>query len=982
MSKKTTKPKVKKKLFIVRRTVATVLVTIIAVACIVLSMLFTDMKAMIDDHPELDINQLTTEESSRIFDSEGNMIAEIGYKLSDNIKFEEMPASLIDAFVSIEDSRFFEHEGFDISRFIAAVINNIRSGDIFGTGASTLTMQIIKNSFFVTEDELAPNTVERKVQEISMAIDLEKEMEKEEILEMYLNKINFGVPSSVGVGKAAEYYFGKEVSELNLSESAYLAGVINAPSALNVFKNLEAGTIRRNEVLNMMQRHGYITATENALAQSINLEDQLVNNEDYRANDYIYSHYIDTVINEVTELTGVNPFSRGMDIYTALVPSQQIAIEEIQNGDVVNFDDEKVQVALVTLNNQTGEIVAIGGGRPDEEQVQRGFNRATDAYRQPGSSMKAVLSYALAFENLGYSTEHIIEDGPYAYAGGNFVNNFSRTFRGDVSIKDAVIGSLNIPAIKALEEVTRATSYSYVIQYLKNIGFSDNTAENFSLGYAIGSANFQASTVEVASSHATIINEGNYIKPHTITRIEIEGQDPIIPQYAETNAISAEAAYLAAYTMGEAVNAPISGGTSATRLKQGYPVYGKTGTTDHDATFVNVGIPEGAGKDSWIVASTSQYTNAIWYGYDSSSEGDYLKNPVAAGDLTAAMANYLLDALEPTYTPTAIPRPAGVTSITHIKGVFPYARPIEGMDSSLIVTSLVKSEYATLTDYAAPELDNLATQTVTSSKLFLGGLELNITMTPYPDQDMLIVAEDTKEMSATNASGATLTRTGRRAFDPSWIFGAVRYGTEVKINGAVVETVVDEKNSREVRLSNVQANQNIQVCSFYRWDKNDDIRSNEVCETINSGEASLVFPRFAGLPVSDFTKWIETNSTANYSLKMTTPSRSDQVGKISKVSPDFSNKDSVEKTQLDASTFTVEYFDQEINSANIVNQRVSAVRNQFRNKITIPADVDNNATITSFTVGGKTFNASSTGTFLLSELASSNYVLTVQAETR
>ena len=209
-----------------------------------------------------------------------------------------------------------------------------------------------------------------------------------------------------------------------------------------------------------------ILQPENALAQSINLEVSKICERLY-------------LINEVTELTGVNPFSRGMDIYTALVPSQQIAIEEIQNGDVVNFDDEKVQVALVTLNNQTGEIVAIGGGRPDEEQVQRGFNRATDAYRQPGSSMKAVLSYALAFENLGYSTEHIIEDGPYAYAGGNFVNNFSRTFRGDVSIKDAVIGSLNIPAIKALEEVTRATSYSYVIQYLKNIGFSDNTAENF-----------------------------------------------------------------------------------------------------------------------------------------------------------------------------------------------------------------------------------------------------------------------------------------------------------------------------------------------------------------------------------------------------------------------------------------------------------------------------------------------------------------------
>lgn len=969
------KPKTRKRLFIFRRSLALILVTLITVACIVASLLFTEMKAMIDERPELDISQLSTEESSRIFDASGNLVAEIGNKLSDNITYDEMPAALIDAFVSIEDSRFFEHDGFDISRFVVAAIGNIKAGG-FDSGASTLTMQIIKNTFFATDEAQADVSIERKVQEISMALDLEEELSKEEILEMYVNKINFGVPTSVGLGKAAEYYFGKEVHELNLSESAYLAGVINAPTTFNAFRNLKAASNRRNEVLRLMQRHGYISAQEKELAQSIKLEDLLVDNHDYVANDYIYSDYIDTVINEVISLTGVSPFSRGMDIYTALVPSQQEAIEEVQNGNVVNFDDDKIQVALVTLNNQNGEIVAIGGGRPGTEEVQRGFNRATDAYRQPGSSMKSVLSYALAFETLGYSTQHIIEDGPYAYVGGDFVNNFSRTFRGDVTVTDAVVGSLNIPAIKALEEVTKATSYGYVIQYLKNLGFSNTTAENFSLGYAIGSANFQASTVEIAASHATIINAGNYIKPHTVTRIEIEGQDPIIPQYASVSAISEEAAYLAAYTMGEAVNAPVSGGTSATLLKQGYPVYGKTGTTDHDDTFVGVGIPNGAGKDSWIVASTSQYTNAIWYGYDTSKDGDYLRNPVAAGNLTAAMANYILDALEPIYTPTAITRPAGVSSITHVNGVFPYARPIEGMDDSLVVTGLIKSEYATLTDLEAPELENLASQNVSSSRLLFNGLKLDVTLSPYPDADKLVVAEPTKEMSATNKDGVTMTRTGRRVFDPSWIFGAVRYGTEVKINGQVVETLISEENVLEIPLTNVQANQNIEVCSFYTWEKNEERRSNVVCETINSGEATVSFPSFTNLNVSEFVTWIEANSSASYELAMTSPSNKDQVGKIVRVSPDFYNRDNVGQSLIDETNFKVTYYDQEINSSTIIGQSVNSVRNQYRNKLTIPNDVSGSATIVSFTVGSNSIN-SPNQVFLLSDLQANNYNLNV-----
>lgn len=963
------------KLFIFRRSIALILTTIVIVACVIAANLFTDMYAMIQTRPELDLDRLQTGESSRIYDSEGELVAEIGTRISDNVTYEQMPTSLVDAFISIEDSRFFEHEGFDISRFISAAIGNIRSGDLLGgTGASTITMQVMKNAFFVSEGQAAPTTLERKVQEISMAIDAEEQLDKKTILELYVNKIEYGATNSVGVSKAAEYYFGKEVSELGLSESAYLAGVINAPSALNAYRNLGAATTRRNEVLNLMERHGYITAQENKLAQAVRLEDQLVDENDFQGNQYPYQHYIDAVINEVVELTGVSPFNVGMDIYTPLIQSQQQAVEDIQNGNVVEFDDDKIQVGLVTLNNNTGELVAIGGGRPDEDNIQRGLNRATSTYKQPGSSLKPIVDYALAFDVLGWSTNHTIEDGPYAYAGGDFVNNYSRRFSGDVGVTEAVIRSLNIPAIKTLEAVSQQTGSGYIIQYLKNIGVDEAIADQYSLGYAIGSANFQVTPVQLAAMHGAMVNGGLYIKPHTVLRIEIEGQEPIIPVYAETQVVSEQAAYLAATTMKAAVDAP--SGTSAIHLKQPYPVYGKTGTTDHDDTFVSVGIPDGAAKDSWIGASTNMFTSSIWYGYDTSSEGDYQVDANRGSNKTAAMANYLMDNLLTVHTPQAIERPAGISSITYVKGTYPYAAPTEGMDESLIETSLIKSQFANLVELETPELLELESQNVEQGRLLFGGLRLNVTMTPYPDTEKLEVAPATKEMSATNYRGQTRTAEGTRAFDPSWIFGAVQYGTEVRVDGEVVESIIDENNAKEFTVSNIRGNQNLQVCSFYTWEKNHDNRSNEVCETLNSGEPEgQAFPNFRGLPTAQFENWITQNSTASYEFRAVDANTVNQVGTVSRINPDYSTESDITQEQMDSTNFIVEYYEKTYSVDEFVGRTVRDIirGNNYNQFVTLMGYADESQTITGLQV------EVTNGQFNLTQLTKSDnrYILPV-----
>lgn len=642
--------------------------------------------------PELNIEDLLSEESSKIYDTNGTLITEIGTYYRDNIKYDECPTSLVDAFLSIEDSRFFEHNGFDIPRFTKAALETfILRRD--GGGGSTFTMQLVKNSYFSidagddsTEREA---TIEYKVQQIFLSMQLETQLNKKEIFELYVNKLNFG-DRIRGVEKAAQYYFGKSASELNLSESALLAGIVNLPNKYNPYHYLDYATQRRNEVLYLMRQHGYITTEEYRLAKSIRVEDQLVGadklNEKSENDDY--AEYVDVVIEEAVKMTGKDPVIYGMDIYTAMNPTIQSRIEAIERGETsVVYSDDLMQTSIVSMNNKNGEIVGIGGGR-NYEGGARLLNRATSQYKQPGSSVKPILSYALGFEYLGYSTDEILMDKPIPFPGeGRVLQNANGEYHGEVTIKDAVAYSYNIPAILTLQHVTAKIGGDAVVEYMRNLGFSRASNANYHMSYAIGGNAFETTVSELAGAHAAIVNLGVYNEPHTIRKLETTDGEIFYPENQNRRVLSSGSAYLTDILMEYNVSSGIYNYMQV--LRRSYPVYAKTGTTDWGSDGLQYGIPQGAMKDKWMVASTSQYTNAVWVGYDKAVAyaGTYFPTWKALMNIPGKIQLELLDAEEEAGGDlSGVQQPSDVQAVTYARGTWPH---ISGIRND--ITSLVSS---------------------------------------------------------------------------------------------------------------------------------------------------------------------------------------------------------------------------------------------------------------------------------------------------
>lgn len=771
---------------------------------------------MIKAAPELKMENLLSSESSKVYDSEGVLIADLGEYLRENISYDDLPESLIDAFVSIEDSRFFEHNGFDVPRFTKAFLeiaqNALRTHQIvFSQGGSTFTMQLIKNSYFTLDAKenstIASKSIDRKVQEIYMALNLEQTVSKEEIFEMYVNKLNFG-GNIRGVQKAAQYYFGKDAKELTLSESALLAGIVNLPNSYNPYYHLDWATDRRNEVLDLMVYHGYIAQDEANLAKSIRIEDLLVG-ENYiqKQAGGSYQGYLDAVINEVIDKTGKSPYDNSMEIYTCLKRTVQDEIDAIQAGENENvvFLDENMQVAIVSMNNQTGEIVGLGGGRNYDEAGARAFNRATQMYNQPGSSVKPFLSYALAFDYLGWATDHVITDRPYVYRGTSLrLQNFDGKYRGDVLLNEAVAASLNTPAIQTLQEVLDTIGRDAVIEYLQDLGFDKVSQDNFDTGFGIGGSTFTATPVQLAGAHAALINGGKYIEPHTISRIVFADGSEYIADTEGKQVISEEAAYMTATLEQYCVDGPFFNYMQI--LRREYPIYAKTGTSDWGTYGMQYGIPRGAAKDKWMVSSSSQYTNVVWLGYDKAEEGvdtwfnSYKSSQNIPGKISKEMLDVLHEDMEE--KPAALVRPEGVVSITHIIGTFPYVAPIAGMDSSLITTGLIKKEFAVLSN------------TIGSSDTGLNSFQAH-----FNEEGALVLTWGTgncvngvKDISL-HENGVNYEATGRCYFDWSMLTGSGgSKAADIMVNGEYLRTVWAEGSSTKVW--DLDRNASIQACGF------------------------------------------------------------------------------------------------------------------------------------------------------------------------
>ncbi len=907
------KPKVKRKINKVNLWAVIIsCVAIIGLICLTIGLIV--IVGMLKSKPELDVSEFTNSESSVIYDEDGNQIAELGTTIRENVTYDDLPNVLVDAFVATEDSRYFEHNGFDVPRFAKAFLSNLKTMS-FSQGGSTFTMQLVKNTYF-SNDETGQSAsrsglsgVTRKVQEIALAMELEKsnEVNKKTILELYLNKLNFGGNRNIrGIQKASEYYFGKDVTDLNLAESALLAGVINAPNAYNPFNNLELATQRRNEVLYLMRYHGYITEDEYQLARSIKVEDLLVDYTETSSGGSTspYQAYIDQVISETYTLTGKDPYTTGMRIYTYMNKEIQKTMDSIQeeNYDGIAFPDDEFEIASIAVNNQTGAIVGILGGRNYASGGSLLLNHATEQKKQPGSAIKPILDYVLAFENLGWSTSHVLVDKPITYAGTSIVvANANGYYSGQVTLRDALGNSLNTPAIQTLQAVIDAKGKQYVVDYLNSMGI-EISYDDFDIQCGIGGNKITVSCLDIAGAQAALLNLGQYTKPHTISRIEfLDGKSPITPTYTTTQTVSSEAAYM----MDTLLESNVSGGYANLMqiLIDDYKVYAKTGTTDWGTSGQAYGIPTGSIKDAWMVASSTNYTVATWIGYEKAQKdkqsyitvSDYLTN------IQGKTTNAILDKTVSEYgSPTTLERPSGVVSITHILGTYPYAATIEDMDSKYITTGYIKKEYATLVD---PQTANISSMD-SNPTISYDGTKLKITWPKYPDESALKEAEDTMDISLTRSDGSIIIgATGKRLFDYSWVYGPVRYKAEIKVNGTSTGTVTSEteENSFEVTAT---AGDKITACAYYGYEKL-NISSSQKCVDVTVEDKDVIMTIPNTTDTSEIKTYLESLGAKVDVIEKTGDSESLTIVDNNGVPYSVGISETIKQSALNKLTFTV-----------------------------------------------------------------------------
>ncbi len=525
--------------------------------------------------------------SSQIYDINGNEIANV--HADENrmpVKLSQVPQNLQDAFVAVEDNRFYDHMGVDPRGIARAVWANIR-GRTVSEGGSTITQQLAKNAY-LTQDR----TLKRKVQEVFLALQLERQYTKQEILEMYLNQIYFG-QGAYGVQAAARTYFGKNVEDLDLNECAILAGIPKSPNYYSPMNNLKASNERKGVVLDQMVKYGYIDSATAAKWKPI--EPTIVKPAKKKDTEPA-SYFIDYVTQLLIDKYGADAvYKDGMKIYTTLDPDMQAAAEEaIQELPVGRTDDNGIkqpQGAIVAIDPHTGYIKAMVGGRGNDQ-----FNRATMAERQPGSAFKPFV-FAAALENK-FTPDTTINDSPIKI-GDWEPQNYDRTFSGAVSLREVAIHSLNVPTVKIAQKL----GIDKPIYYAQQMGITtfvlDGPQNDRNLSTALGGLTKGVTPLEMTSAYGTFANKGVHVDSVAILKV-LDRNGKVLEEAApeQHNVISESSAAQLTSMLQDVIRK----GTGR-RANIGRPAAGKTGTTSdyHDA---------------WFVGYTPDLVAAVWVGND------------------------------------------------------------------------------------------------------------------------------------------------------------------------------------------------------------------------------------------------------------------------------------------------------------------------------------------------------------------------------
>ncbi|HEL9645186.1 TPA: PBP1A family penicillin-binding protein [Streptococcus suis] len=566
--------------------------------------------------PELTEEALTATVSSKIYDKDGNLIANLGSEKRSNAETGEIPTDLVNAIVAIEDQRFFEHRGIDVIRIAGSLVNNLSGGNL--QGGSTLDQQFIKLTYFSTSAK--DQTLKRKIQEAWLALQLERRNTKQEILTYYVNKVYMS-NGNYGMKTAAKSFYNKELKELSLAQLALLAGMPQAPNHYDPYVQPEAAKNRRDLVLSQMLKQEYITQEQYEAAVVTPIEDglqPLSNNSAYPA---YMDNYLKEVIEEVETKTGYNLLTTGMDVYTNVDSAAQQELWNIYNSDTyVTYPDENFQVASTVVDVSNGRVIAQLGSRNQDTSVSFGINQAVETNRDFGSTMKPITDYAPALENGVYtSTGDTIVDGPYNFPGSTTpVYNWDKSYYGTITLKSAIQYSRNVPAVKALEEtgLTKANAFLnsigiYYPKLLYSNAISSNTTDS--------SSKYGASSEKMAAAYAAFANGGTYYAPYYVNKI-IFSDGTATDYTSEGKKVMTEET---AYMMTDMLKSVMSYGTGLNGAVDGVPMAGKTGTSNYaDTEIAEILASNEAANYSTIVAPdenfvgySTKYAMAVWTGY-------------------------------------------------------------------------------------------------------------------------------------------------------------------------------------------------------------------------------------------------------------------------------------------------------------------------------------------------------------------------------
>lgn len=617
------------------RRIASVVATVLLLGVISASFFVT---SFIKEASQLDLSKLADPlpRPTVIIDKNGEPASELSSARFTTVPLSQIPNELIYAIVAVEDQRFFEHNGVDYRGIVRSFWRNFKAGAVV-QGGSTITQQLAKNLFLTAE-----RTYDRKAREVVTAYRIEKEYSKEAILELYLNQIYFG-EGTWGVQDAAKVYFGKNIQDISISEAALLAALPKAPTHYSPFQNEEKAKDRRDLVLQLLYKQNYISKTdyEKAKMEEITLRDWEL--EGIRGK---YQGYVDYVIEEAIHKYGFSEehlLTGGLHIWTNLDPTVQKAIQDVYQNDELfpaSSSEELVQSAAVVIDPYTGGVRGMIGYRG--QSVYRGFNRATQMKRQPGSAIKPLAVFAPALEN-GYRPTSFLTDEKIEINGYS-PRNFNDRYSGRVTLREALIRSLNVPAVELLHEM----GINVGLEFLKQSGIP-LLPEDRNLSIALGGLTEGVSPLEMAQAYSMFPNLGEMKKAHAITRITSHtGEILLDVAQEEIRVMTPENAY----TMTTMLMGVVEEGTGR-NAKLVRPTAGKTGTTQLP---VNASAGKGGAKDAWFVGYTPELVTAVWVGYDRLSSRNIMETTGGnhpAKLFQAIMADALKDV---TPTPFEIPK--------------------------------------------------------------------------------------------------------------------------------------------------------------------------------------------------------------------------------------------------------------------------------------------------------------------------------------